>query len=221
MTFKTFAGNTNINIIDYANLTNPEILNHVSYPGVHVIDIAVCGDYVFTTNTNEADPENGYVNVYTAYDKQTNTLTLLDSVVGKALYVCCFCLNLFMSFTWNVFKFSLNNLILYSNTFVCCDFYFPVNSNLEWKVDYFSCKNLLSIYKRFFVLQTSQVGPTPDMIKPTSSCKKAIVAVEGEPHDDEGSQTLVDSPGGIGIVTITDSDTLEFTLIDFQNFDNQ
>jgi len=57
------------------------------------------------------------------------------------------------------------------------------------------------------------------MIKPVSSCMKALIAVEGEPHDDEASQTLVDVAGGIGVVTITDSETLEYTMVDFSSFD--
>lgn len=67
------------------------------------------------------------------------------------------------------------------------------------------------------------VGPTPDMVKPTANCKKILVAVEGEPYDDVTSQSLIDKPGGIGVVTLTGGSSvgLQYTLIDFQKFDNQ
>lgn len=67
------------------------------------------------------------------------------------------------------------------------------------------------------------VGTTPDMVKPTADCQKLLVTVEAEARDDQVTQSLVDNPGGIGIITFTDEsgDTPQLTMVDFQAFNDQ
>ena len=75
-------GNSNINVIDLTDATNPVVLHHTSYAGIHVTDVALCGDYVYTINVPNDNPDDGYVNLYRAYDKQTDTLELVGTVKG-------------------------------------------------------------------------------------------------------------------------------------------
>ena len=67
------------------------------------------------------------------------------------------------------------------------------------------------------------MGTVPDMVKPTADCMKVLIAIEGELYDDSVNQTVVDNPGGVGVVTFdTDpSGTLTYAMADFLAFDNQ
>lgn len=81
--------------------------------------------------------------------------------------------------------------------------------------------NVTRIYYVLCLVPT--VGTVPDMVKPTADCTKVLVAIEGELYDDSVNQTVVDRPGGIGVVTFeTDpSGPLDYTLVDFTAFDSQ
>ena len=72
--------------VDLTDVTAPYILTYVSVPGVPN-DIAVCGGYVAVTVRNESVPLPGWVSLYTAYDRQTETMVKIRDIPGR-LMVC-------------------------------------------------------------------------------------------------------------------------------------
>lgn len=66
------------------------------------------------------------------------------------------------------------------------------------------------------------VGDIPDMIQPIKNCSKVLVAIEAEPYADTVNARLVDNPGGVGIITFTDTPTgtYNYTVLDFNKFNS-
>ena len=59
------------------------ILDHTSIAGdVTITDVEFCDGYVFVAIDNKADPENGMVKVYRAYNKVTGQQELLHTITG-------------------------------------------------------------------------------------------------------------------------------------------
>ena len=76
-----------------SDVTNPQILYKESYADCDVTDVEVCGDFVFIAFNNETEREQGFLNVYRVYNKDTGALELVNSVVGK-LYLIHNCIHL-------------------------------------------------------------------------------------------------------------------------------
>nr|XP_022345718.1 uncharacterized protein LOC111138165 isoform X2 [Crassostrea virginica] len=67
------------------------------------------------------------------------------------------------------------------------------------------------------------VGPSPNMLLPTTNCQKVLVALEGEPFARGGD--LIDPEGAIGILKfpynyISDT-TYSYKILDFRNFNDK
>ncbi|WAR31037.1 M130-like protein [Mya arenaria] len=73
-------GNTNIHVLDMADVTNLTVLFHQSYTSVAITDVHVCGGHVFVAFDNTTRHEDGCVNVYKLYNKETQTLDLVHSI---------------------------------------------------------------------------------------------------------------------------------------------
>ncbi|XP_053408058.1 mesenchyme-specific cell surface glycoprotein-like isoform X2 [Mercenaria mercenaria] len=58
------------------------------------------------------------------------------------------------------------------------------------------------------------------MIHPIKDCSKVIVAIEAEPYIDTIHDRLVDNPGGVGVITFTDSPSGDYSynVVDFRKF---
>ena len=76
-----------------SDVVNPQILYKESYADCDVTDVEVCGDFVFIAFNNETEREQGFLNVYRVYNKDTGALELVNSVVGK-LYLIHNCIHL-------------------------------------------------------------------------------------------------------------------------------
>ncbi|KAH3707600.1 hypothetical protein DPMN_067010 [Dreissena polymorpha] len=118
-------GHTNIHVIDFADVNNTRVLFKSSYASVDVTDVELCGNHVFVSFDNQTRREDGYINVYRLYNRQTGSLDLVHTI---------------------------------------------------------------------------RVGVIPDMILPLSDCRALLVSIEAEPYDDDVTGTLVDNPGGVGIL---------------------
>ena len=79
-------GHTNIHVIDLTDVNQMRVLYNVSYENVDVTDVEICGSFLFVSMDNETKRENGFVNVYEAYNRDNNTLELLHQIIGELLW---------------------------------------------------------------------------------------------------------------------------------------
>ncbi|KAL4216275.1 hypothetical protein ACF0H5_024000 [Mactra antiquata] len=65
------------------------------------------------------------------------------------------------------------------------------------------------------------VGDIPDMVHPTSDCKKLVVAIEAEPYIDDINNKLIDNAGGVIILTFTGDGQYTLTNLTFDKFNSR
>ncbi|XP_052813914.1 mesenchyme-specific cell surface glycoprotein-like [Mya arenaria] len=73
-------GHTNIHVIDMANLNSTRVIFNTSFLNVDVTDVELCGGHVFVAFDNQTRREDGFVNVYRLYNRQSGTLDLVHSI---------------------------------------------------------------------------------------------------------------------------------------------
>lgn len=67
------------------------------------------------------------------------------------------------------------------------------------------------------------VGAIPDMIHPTSDCRKLVVAVEAEPYADLDRKVMVDPAGAVSIINFQTTPEGSYTInrLGFERFNNK
>lgn len=68
--------------VDISTPTDPHVLMSLQVPGVPN-DIAVCGGFVAVTIRNESVPLQGWVGLYTTYDKNLDHILKIREIPGK------------------------------------------------------------------------------------------------------------------------------------------
>ncbi|KAH3707603.1 hypothetical protein DPMN_067013 [Dreissena polymorpha] len=59
------------------------VLFKTSFASVDVTDVEVCDNHVFVSFDNQTRREDGYINVYRLYNRQTGSLDLVHTIRGS------------------------------------------------------------------------------------------------------------------------------------------